>query len=56
MPGTQITDDLQEIVRAVDMSVKDFDQLVNRGEIVDPCLLVARLVVAQKGLLPAVGA
>ncbi|WP_181273447.1 NUDIX hydrolase [Brevibacterium oceani] len=55
VPGTKITDDPQEVVRAVDMTVDEFDRLVSRGGIVDPCLLVARLVAAQKGLLPAVG-
>ncbi|WP_051505127.1 NUDIX hydrolase [Brevibacterium sp. VCM10] len=53
--GTKTTGDPQEVVRAVDVSVDDFDQMVNKGEIVDPCLLIARLVAAQKGLLPPVG-
>lgn len=55
LPGTKITDDPQEVVRTVDMSVRDFDELISRGEIVDPCLLIARLAAAQKGLLPPVG-
>lgn len=55
VPGTRITDDPQEVVRSVEMPVKDFDQLIARGEIIDPCLLIARMVAAQKGLLPPVG-
>lgn len=53
--GTKITDDPQEIVHSVEMPVAEFDSRLRTGEIVDPGLLISRLVAAQRGLLPPVG-
>ena len=50
--GTPIDDDPQEVVRTVEMSVSAFDELISTGEIVDPVLLISRLIAAQKGFLP----
>lgn len=52
--GTPVTDDPQEVVRAVTMPVDEFDRLVSTGEIIDPPLLIARMIAAQRGLLPPV--
>lgn len=53
--GQAVTDDPQEVVRSVEVPLAEFDEWVAAGEIVDPSLLIARLVAAQKGLLPPVG-
>lgn len=36
------------------MSVSAFDELISTGEIVDPVLLISRLIAAQKGFLPEI--
>ncbi|MDN6122762.1 MAG: NUDIX hydrolase [Brevibacterium sp.] len=51
-PGTPIDDDPQEVVRTVAMSVSALDERISTGEIVDPVLLISRLIAAQKGFLP----
>lgn len=53
--GQAVTDDPEEVVRGVEMPLAEFDGRMAAGEIVDPGLLIARLVAAQKGLLPPVG-
>lgn len=53
--GGATIDDPQEVIRTVEMTVSEFDDLVRRGEIIDPPLLISRLIAAQRGLLPHVG-
>lgn len=52
--GTPVTDDPQEVVRAVEMSLHELDDRISSGEIIDPALLISRLIAAQKGYLPPV--
>ncbi|MDK8435364.1 MULTISPECIES: NUDIX hydrolase [unclassified Brevibacterium] len=54
VPGTPITDDPQEVVRTVTMPVTELDRLTAAGEIIDPPLLISRMVAAQRGILPPV--
>lgn len=53
--GTRVDDNPQEVVRMVEMSVAEVDERICSGEIVDPGLLIGRLIAAQRGLLPPVG-
>lgn len=53
--GERVADDPPEDVRVVEMPVAEFDTLVGRGEIIDPPLLISRMIAAEKGLLPRVG-
>lgn len=50
--GTPIRDDPQEVVRTVEMPLHELDDRITSGEIVDPALLISRLIAAQKGFLP----
>jgi ADP-ribose pyrophosphatase len=50
--GVPKTDDAAEQVRAVRMPLSELDARIITGEIVDPALLVARLMVGALGLLP----
>lgn len=50
--GTAVTDDPQEVVRTVEMPLPELDERIVSGEIIDPALLISRLIAAQKGYLP----
>ena len=50
-PGTVDRSDPSEQITAVRMPVRELDDLIATGEIVDPTLLVARLMAGVRGLL-----
>lgn len=39
-------------MHAIEMPVAEFDDKVRSGEIIDPTLLIARLIAGLKGYLP----
>lgn len=53
--GDAVTDDPQEVVRTVEMPVGELDERIRSGEIIDPAVLISRLIAAQRGYLPEVG-
>lgn len=52
--GEQVTDDPQEVVHSVEMPIAEFDELMAGGEVIDPGLLIGRLIASQRGLLPPI--
>ncbi|MGG7507407.1 NUDIX hydrolase [Plantibacter sp. YIM 135249] len=51
-PGSPDLSDPSEQVRVVRMPVADLDERIRAGEIVDPTLLIARLMAGARGYLP----
>ncbi|WP_213814443.1 NUDIX hydrolase [Glaciihabitans sp. dw_435] len=52
--GVADTSDPAEQVTAVWITLEELDRLIASGDIVDPAVLIARVMAAARGLLPAV--
>lgn len=51
VPGRSDSFDPSEVVNLVSLRIDELDELIGRGDIVDPSLLIARFVAGVRGLL-----